>query len=174
MEMRIYSISVLTLLALKISYSCTEQLQSETPLETPDIDSRFNRLDSLYALLPDDDVMYKIPDKRRSLFRFGKRRSLLRFGKRGSILRFGKRPSTFDIADLNEQEYIPMEFYDDPRDIGAYLADKRSSLFRFGKKSRATDSLFERNSDKDKSPHTPWRFGREEDYVEDSFADKHQ
>ena len=97
--------------------------------------------------------------KRYSLMRFGKRGSILRFGKRGSLMRFGKKSSfgDDDSADLaldypyfSESEYDP------------YEARKRGSLLRFGKKSSLM--RFGRSADRDKKPHTPWRFGREEEF----------
>ena len=97
------------------------------------------------------------------MFRFGKRRSLFRFGKRGSILRFGKRTVPYDVDDFDLNEYNPSDFYafnEDPRDEFLPLSEKRSSLFRFGKKSKFPEGLFARNAEKDKKPHTPWRFGR--------------
>lgn len=134
-----------------------------------ELESRLNRINSLYALLPEDEDTLDRLDKRRSLFRFGKRRSLFRFGKRGSLLRFGKRPSVPDFDDFELSDYTPSEFYavnEGPLFDSLPIAEKRSSLFRFGKKSRDTSSLFDRNTAKEKKPHTPWRFGREEDYLD--------
>jgi hypothetical protein len=69
----------------------------------------------------------------------------------------------YDVEDFDINEYNPSDFYafnEDPRAEALPLSDKRSSLFRFGKKSRDTEGLYERNAEKDKKPHVPWRFGR--------------
>lgn len=92
--------------------------------------------------------------KRGSLFRFGKRGALFRFGKRndddkrGSLFRFGKRMDGYYVSPYVSSENFPEK------------DDKRGSLFRFGKRS----SLFRfgRSVDNEK-PHTPFRFGREEE-----------
>ncbi|XP_048728416.2 uncharacterized protein LOC125646253 [Ostrea edulis] len=92
--------------------------------------------------------------KRGSLFRFGKRGALFRFGKRndddkrGSLFRFGKRMDGYYVSPYASSENFPEK------------DDKRGSLFRFGKRS----SLFRfgRSVDNEK-PHTPFRFGREEE-----------
>ena len=96
--------------------------------------------------------------KRGSLLRFGKRGSLLRFGKRGSLFRFGKRGSLFRFGKRVRDDLEPVawmngkdELFDDEL--------KRSSLFRFGKKS----ALFRFGRSAGKGPHTPWRFGREDE-----------
>ncbi|XP_053372639.1 uncharacterized protein LOC128546281 [Mercenaria mercenaria] len=127
-----------------------------------ELESRLNLLNSLYALLPEDTDSLDRLTKRRSLFRFGKRRSLFHFGKRGSILRFGKHPATYDFGEY-DSEFNPSELYalnEDPRADSLPLSDKRSSLFRFGKKSRDTSSLYERDAAREKKPHTPWRFDK--------------
>lgn len=72
------------------------------------------------------------------------------------------------MGDYDVSEYVPSDFYtlnEDPLE-NVRLADKRSSLFRFGKKSRDMSSMFGRNAEVEKKPHTPWRFGREEDYID--------
>ncbi|KAH3704574.1 hypothetical protein DPMN_079632 [Dreissena polymorpha] len=111
------------------------------------------------------------PEKRRSLLRFGKRRSLFRFGKRGSILRFGKRSGYAPYTSDDYLPYYPSQSFDGPRDFDEFgLPEKRSTLFRFGKKSSGVDMKdFER--DNSKKPHTPWRFGREEE-EEDLSSEK--
>ena len=141
---------------------------SETSIEDP------TRLDkqNVYAILPNsmDDF-----EKRRSLMRFGKRGSLMRFGKRGSILRFGKRSSLMRFGKRSNPEadsddfsnFAPSDFFDYPaeefRNTNGLRNNKRGSLMRFGKRSSLM--RFGRNSDNlEKKPHTPWRFGREEDY----------
>lgn len=112
---------------------------------------------------PMDDVTdtYEFSDedlnelmKRGSLFRFGKRGALFRFDKRseedkrGSLFRFGKRMDGYYVSPYASSENFPEK------------DDKRGSLFRFGKRS----SLFRfgRSVDNEK-PHTPFRFGREEE-----------
>ena len=104
-----------------------------------------------------DEDLYELM-KRGSLLRFGKRGSLLRFGKRGSLLRFGKRGSLFRFGkrygnddETNGWQTGSEEFSDE--------ALKRGSLFRFGKKA----ALFRYGRSAEKGPHTPFRFGREED-----------
>lgn len=104
-----------------------------------------------------NDDLYELM-KRGSLLRFGKRGSLLRFGKRGSLFRFGKRSSLFRFGKRVGNDEVPFdwetgsnEYYDDQL--------KRGSLFRFGKKS----ALFRYGRSASKGPHTPWRFGREEE-----------
>jgi len=137
-----------------------------TDFDYPDVvTDRLNRIKAMYAFLGDDDY---IPDKRTSLLRFGKRGgSLLRFGKRSSILRFGKRPyfnPYFAFPDAPEESFGALA---DTAD--AEGAEKRSSLFRFGKRSEESHMKDYERSDNEKKPHTPWRFGREEfaDYSED-------
>ncbi|XP_069120158.1 FMRFamide neuropeptides-like [Argopecten irradians] len=111
-----------------------------------------------YSDLSDEDLAEII--KRGSLLRFGKRGSLLRFGKRGSLLRFGKRRSILRYGkrfdDQDENMELPLEDYAD-----AGSDDKRGTLFRFGKRR----ALFRYGRSADK-PHTPFRFGREEEYLE--------
>ncbi|KAL4228394.1 hypothetical protein ACF0H5_011442 [Mactra antiquata] len=108
-----------------------------------------------------DDDVFGYADKRKSLFRFGKR-APFRFGKRGSILRFGKRPSSmYDFNEYDLSDFVPSEFSSFGGD-DLDFADKRSSLFRFGK----------RDPEKEKKPHTPWRFGREELFGDVDFGSK--
>jgi len=78
-------------------------------------------------------------------------------------MRFGKR-DPYDSEDLDE--YVPAELYGYPGDFGAedYGDVKRGSLMRFGKKSsimRFGRSIQDRANKL--KPHTPWRFGREEE-----------
>ncbi|XP_052806753.1 uncharacterized protein LOC128236009 [Mya arenaria] len=160
----IYAFSILTFIILKASYSSSQptQAEAEYPI-SPDLDDRINKIKSLYSFLDDEEE--SIPEKRRSLFRFGKRRSLFRFGKRGTILRFGKRPA-YDA--YLEDEYLPyaapdVYYPNQPNNLD--IADKRSSLFRFGKKSVDNDLKdYVRSEKKKTGAHVPWRFGREEDY----------
>lgn len=126
-----------------------------------------------------DDV-----DKRNSLFRFGKRGNLFRFGKRGNLFRFGKRGNLFRFGrggskDDPENEGLKRTIfrfgkrdgledlydYEDPsaQQAAATAGDKRGSFFRYGR-SR-TFFRYGRSTDKnaEKRPHTPFRFGREEE-----------
>ena len=133
-----------------------------------DISSKLARLQPLYPYLEDQIAA----DKRGSLLRFGKRRSLFRFGKRSSILRFGKRPDLVGVEESVGSPLVPSEYFtlqEDPRMESSFVfpAEKKGSIFRFGKKSIDTDNLYERHS-KEKKPHTPWRFGRQEDYMDET------
>nr|ADK11225.1 FMRFamide-related peptide 2 [Sepia officinalis]AKE48167.1 LFRFamide [Sepiella japonica] len=126
-----------------------------------------------------DDV-----DKRNSLFRFGKRGNLFRFGKRGNLFRFGKRGNLFRFGrggnkDDPENEGLKRTIfrfgkrdgledlydYEDPsvQQVAPTAGDKRGSFFRYGR-SR-TFFRYGRSTDKnaEKRPHTPFRFGREEE-----------
>ena len=127
-----------------------------------------------------DDV-----EKRNSLFRFGKRGNLFRFGKRGNLFRFGKRGNLFRFGrgsnkDDPENEGLKRTIfrfgkrdgledlydYEDPtaqQVAAATSGDKRGSFFRYGR-SR-TFFRYGRSTDKnaEKRPHTPFRFGREEE-----------
>ena len=97
-------------------------------------------------------------DKRYSLMRFGKRGSLMRFGKRGSLMRFGKKSG---YADDDSDDFSLDYPYYTGAEYDPYQARKRGTLMRFGKKSSLM--RFGRSADRDKKPHTPWRFGREEE-----------
>ncbi|XP_071152755.1 FMRFamide-like neuropeptides 7 [Mytilus edulis] len=102
----------------------------------------------------DEDLVQLM--KRGSLLRFGKRGSLLRFGKRGSILRFGKRSSLLRFGKRFGHQ-------DDNGAWQTYLDEdlKRNSILRFGKKA----ALFRYGRSAEKAPHTPFRFGREEELI---------
>ena len=69
-------------------------------------------------------------------------------------MRFGKR------ADDEEDIYDDADLYP-ATPFSDYLADKRSTILRFGK--RPSILRFGRGSNSDSNnrrPHTPWRFGR--------------
>lgn len=116
---------------------------------SPDIDTYGASQDDLNELLKRGSILRF--GKRGSLLRFGKRGSLLRFGKRGSLLRFGKR---YD-EDMPAAGWVPYGYLEDPSDEDI----KRGSILRFGKKA----ALFRYGRSADNAPHTPFRFGREEE-----------
>ena len=112
--------------------------------------------------LSDDELNELV--KRGTILRFGKRGSLLRFGKRGTLLRFGKRRSLlrygkrYDGSSNNVlDDRVALEDLLDNDSDNVY--EKRGSLFRFGKRG----SLLRYGRSADEKPHTPFRFGREED-----------
>ena len=103
-----------------------------------------------------------LADKRNSLMRFGKRGSLMRFGKRGSLMRFGKKSG----YDDDDGDILSLDYPYYAGEYDPYQAIKRGTLMRFGK--RGSLMRFGRSADiRDKKPHTPWRFGREE--IDDLF-----
>ena len=144
-------------------------LLSDSGLVDPSsVDNGLDMRESDFDLRGYSPELDEILEKRMPVMRFGKRNSLLRFGKRGSLFRFGKRGSLmrfgkkngFDEADSDDfsSDYP----YSSEPEFDPYEAIKRGSLLRFGKKSSLM--RFGRSANIDKKPHTPWRFGREEDY----------
>ncbi|KAL3836908.1 hypothetical protein ACJMK2_022314 [Sinanodonta woodiana] len=125
----------------------------DLPAERPEVSYIINGYDE-----PDDDEDEF--QKRSSLFRFGKRRAPFRFGKRsGTLFRFGKRGSLMRFGKKSyDDSYFPIEArmpfrFGKRLDDSDLTEEKRGTLLRFG---RSTDKV-------QKEPHTPFRFGREED-----------
>lgn len=172
MDFRLYTLSFLTFVALKISYASSEPGGAgESAIDDPsNLGDGVDELSQFYPISAEELDAF---EKRRSLMRFGKRRSLMRFGKRGSIMRFGKRGSLmrfgkrdgYDSADLDS--YAQADLYAYPSEFENEYPDvKRGSLLRFGKRPsimRFGRSIQERSNKL--KPHTPWRFGREEDLL---------
>lgn len=160
--------SMLAFIVLHIPYTIQESGKIEASQDgTEDAYATVNHINSLYGGHYDNDGVSD--DKRSMLFRYGKRPSLLRFGKRSSLFRFGKRLTDFDQEDeFDISTFSPIvsgglfPISSDPRDVVDNSNYKRSSLFRFGKKSIDSNPMYDRNTDKYRKPHTPWRFGREE------------
>lgn len=170
-----YAWSIIVCIMIEIPYTIQQDpVKIETPLYgADDSDLKMNRFNSLYVPLTDSN---DVNDKSAMLFRYGKRPSLFRFGKRNNIFTFGKQPTDIDqnydfetnsLYPIVSAEIFPLN--SEPGDILGRRKYKKSSLLRFGKKSRDTNSLYDRSTEKDKKPHTPWRFGREE--FEEIFND---
>ncbi|KAK3612151.1 hypothetical protein CHS0354_016531 [Potamilus streckersoni] len=171
MEWRVSVLYVLALLILILQTECISMEETKTdagglddsinlrlnsydlPAERPEVSYILNGYDE-----PDDDEDEF--QKRSSLFRFGKRRSPFRFGKRsGTLFRFGKRGSIMRFGKKSyDDSYFPIEArmpfrFGKRLDDSDLMDEKRGTLLRFG---RSTDKI-------QKEPHTPFRFGREED-----------
>ncbi|XP_029646981.1 FMRFamide-related peptides type HF-4-like [Octopus sinensis] len=123
-----------------------------------------------------DDV-----DKRNSLFRFGKRsgvfrygkRTLFRFGKRGKAMRLSRSDSSEEPEDEGLKRTIfrygkrdgvedPYEYEDPALAVAVVPEDKRNNFFRYGRSRTVFRYGRSTEKKKEKRPHTPFRFGREE------------
>ncbi|XP_064617813.1 FMRFamide-related peptides type HF-4-like isoform X2 [Liolophura sinensis] len=137
----------------------SEDIVDENALDTDELDDLLKR-----------GSLFRFGKRGGSLLRFGKRGSLLRFGKRGSLLRFGKRGSS-SLFRYGKR---------DPSDVYDLLSngDSKRTILRYGKRADDMDSfdvedylnrynkrqnILRYGRSADKRPHTPFRFGREED-----------